>query len=251
MVNFPDVPMKKWIFRILKTLLFFFALILAGCAGGPPAISPQKIAVSGSSHDSQMNTFFVADHGWHTDLIIRAADLNKTVPELKSRFHGRRYYALGWGDAAAYEANRFSPSLMLEATFWSRGAALLVVGFRENPAANFPDEEIVKLHVRHDDFLNMMKYVRSSFATDSAGDIIPQRHGLDGDNEFYSATGKYSIFNTCNTWTAKALYSGGVPIDRRCKFTASSVMNAVKKAGESRKQNWGFVTRHSRSEMVR
>jgi hypothetical protein len=39
--------------------------------------------------------------------------------------------------------------------------------------------------------------------------------------------GRYHLLNTCNKWTAKALYSAGVDISPSITLRSAGVMNAV------------------------
>ena len=46
---------------------------------------------------------------------------------------------------------------------------------------------------------------------------------------FYLAEGDYSLFNTCNTWTSKALQAAGLPI--KTALRAGGVMRQAKRYG--------------------
>ena len=46
---------------------------------------------------------------------------------------------------------------------------------------------------------------------------------------FYLAEGEYSLFNTCNSWTAKALQAAGLPI--RTTLKAAGLMRQLQRYG--------------------
>ena len=54
---------------------------------------------------------------------------------------------------------------------------------------------------------------------------MPLSKGIYGDSQFYEGTGRYSMLNTCNVWTAKGLNSAGFDISPMFNLTAGSVMN--------------------------
>jgi hypothetical protein len=87
----------------------------------------------------------------------------------------------------------------------------------------------------------MLKFTQSSFLTDEKGNPAPRKLGTRGDSQFYAATGKYHIFNTCNKWTAKALYSAGLDIGTSFKFTTASIMSYLDNESLSRKVGQGIA----------
>jgi uncharacterized protein DUF2459 len=42
--------------------------------------------------------------------------------------------------------------------------------------------------------------------------VAPLGPGLYGDSRFYPAHGQFHLFNTCNTWAARALQAAGYPM---------------------------------------
>ena len=61
------------------------------------------------------------------------------------------------------------------------------------------------------------------------GGVFAGRGGLYGDSSFYDAVGTYSLFNTCNTWTARGLQSAGFDIGTAFKARAASVMKFLRR----------------------
>lgn len=84
---------------------------------------------------------------------------------------------------------------------------------------------------------SLLRYIGRSFARNERGELIPLKKGIYGDSQFYTANGRYGIFNTCNKWTAKGLESAGMTMNTSLKLTAGSVMKAVE-------ENKGCLSRY-------
>ncbi|TAN52555.1 MAG: TIGR02117 family protein [Methylococcaceae bacterium] len=218
----------KWLYL---TLLLTY--LLAGCSSLPEAIEPGNSAQPCSGSDE----IYVLNHGWHTGIAVKADDLNPLINGLSARFPQNAYYEIGWGDAGFYQANTITAGLTFRAMFWSPGTVLHVVGFDEAPARYFSNSDVRTVKVSQDGYRNLLKFIHSSFMMDDAGNIMPQQPGIYGDSQFYSGVGTYYIFNTCNTWTAKALYSAGLDVDTRFKLTASSIMGFLGQQHEAETNN--------------
>ena len=201
-------------------------LLLGSCSTLPRAVTK-------SSHPHRRaepeRTFHVVSHGWHTGVIVRAKDLDALVPELPRRFHGRTYYELGWGDAGFYQARHVTPGLAMQAMFASPGTVVHVVAFDRDPQAFFPYSRTAAVRVGAEGYDRMLEYLRSSFAADARGRVIPLGPGLYGDSSFYPGVGRYHLFNTCNKWTAKALYSAGCGIDPSVTLRSAGVMKSLER----------------------
>lgn len=156
-----------------------------------------------------------------------AHNMSATLPQLKLRFPQEQWYEIGWGDKGFYQAHEITTKLTLQAMFWSSGAVMHVVAFSQKPGRYFSGEEISELLLDDSQFNNLMRYIGRSFAYDDNGNLIPLKHGIYDNSQLYAANGRYSIFNTCNKWTAKALVSAGMGIDPTFKLTGSSVMQAI------------------------
>ncbi len=209
--------------RRVAVVFLFLCMGISGCATLPRAVEPIKSPFLGKKEKE----FYIINHGWHTGLAIAAKDLNKVVPELSVRFPDSSYYEIGWGDSGFYQSNRITVRLTLQAMFWSRGSVLHVVGFSSNPAVQFKNSEVIALKTDEENYRNILRFVALSFKRNGKGEIIYENLGIYGDSQFYTAIGKYHIMNTCNKWTAKALYSAGYEIFPMFKLTSSSVMGSV------------------------
>ena len=205
---------------LLGSLLF----LLFACSGKPGAVVPL-------AEEAPVRAYpvFVVSHGWHTGIIVPGPVLNEALAELSQHFGTPDHYEIGWGDAGFYQAQDITVALALRALFWSRGAVLHLVAFSGKPQHYFKGEPVYATCLSARELSALQRYLVSSFLRNDTEPVVPLRPGLYGESAFYSAAGRYHLFNTCNTWTAKALRSAGLKIVPSFKLTAASVMDFLEK----------------------
>lgn len=198
--------------------------LLTACSGKPHAVVPVQEAAP-----LRQLPIFVVSHGWHTGLIVPGAVLNEAVPDLRPRFGTPEHYEIGWGDVDFYQAETVTSGLAVQAIFWSRGAVLHLVAFSGAPQDHFAGEPIRATCLSPNELRALQAYLAASFSRSAAGSVSAPKPGIYGDSAFYAATGRYSLFNTCNTWTAKALRSAGLESGPGLKLTSASVMHFLER----------------------
>jgi len=60
--------------------------------------------------------------------------------------------------------------------------------------------------------------------------------GLGANSLFYPARGKFHLFNTCNSWTARALKAAGYPLGMLDPVTADELIAKVRPFAASNDQ---------------
>ncbi|MGR9085714.1 MAG: TIGR02117 family protein [Gammaproteobacteria bacterium] len=197
-------------------------LALFACSGEPFVVEPEH-------HDpaERLHRLLVTNHGWHTGLIIPARHLNALIPEFEDRFASAAYYELGWGDQDFYQAREIATGLAVQALFWSTGAAIHVVAVPGDPREYFSGSEILEICIDEPGLNSLKAFLANSFAPGIHGQVVELSKGIYRESRFYAGTGRYSLLNTSNTWTAKALKSAGVAINPTFSLTAGSVMHAL------------------------
>ena len=208
----------------MKVLAGILGLLGLGCGTLPKALPP----VRESPPAPATRAFHVLSHGWHTGIAVPAADLNGRLPDLAKRFPRATYYEIGWGDAGFYQSPKVTTGLALQAMFHSPGTVVHIVGFNVPPPAYFRTSEVLTVSVGEANYRNLLRYLESSFSRDANGRPLPLGPGLYGNSQFYAATGSYHACNTCNKWTAKALYSAGVDLSPALSLTSDSVVDRVR-----------------------
>jgi uncharacterized protein (TIGR02117 family) len=124
-----------------------------------------------------------------------------------------RFLSFGWGDRLFYLN---TPTLKdvkllptLRALLIPTETVVHVQGHFSLPPSS-SEYQVIALKVSRQGYLNLSEFLVSSFARDSKGRtiLIQQSHRYSGS--FYEAKGSYSLFNTCNDWTALGLRTAEV-----------------------------------------
>lgn len=180
-------------------------------------------AATGSSGD---RLIFVTSNGWHSGIVIARSDVPfAAIPEAAD-FPNAVYLEFGWGDAEYYPSPRPSFGLALRAAL-PGPAVIHLSGLSDHPAKVFPTASVLAVSLPDSGLRRLIAHIAASF--DRAGDerAKPNAPGLYSFSRFYPATGKFHLFNTCNTWTARALAAAGVAVDFDGVQTADDPLKRV------------------------
>ena len=213
--------------KVKSRFVIVILIGLAACASAPPVVEEG----AGGAQDAPIG-IFVTGHGWHTGIVVPAADIQARLPALQARFGDTPYLEFGWGDKDFYQADEITAGLAIKAVLWPTEAVMHVVGVPADVRAYFPHSEIYRLCLPPARYAALLDFIVSSFRRADHNTPFPVDTGIYGDSHFYEATGRYTLFNTCNTWTAKGLKSAGFDISTAFKATASSVMAYLRGMGE-------------------
>ncbi len=156
--------------------------------------------------------FIVVKHDWHTSLVLNRESLLVYLPGLATLSSGGGYLEIGWGDERFYQSPGAGPLLALRAGLWPTRSILHVVSFRGSPEEYFSGQDMVRLSADRKGYSRLLTFVASSFERDPKGQPVRAGPGLYGNSEFFRAVGSFHLFNTCNTWIAKALARAGYPV---------------------------------------
>src|SRR5882724_5726107 len=174
---------------------------------------------------------YVINHGWHTGIALRRADLPEGVwPELPD-LADSEYVEVGWGNREFYMAPEGTLGLALKAVLWPTPSVLHVVGFDGAVQEFFRQREIVEILVSDRGFQRLAAFIGDAYAKDGSGRGMMLGRGQYANSRFYAAREKYSLLKTCNTWTARALRSAGLPITSLYAASAGNVMEQARPLG--------------------
>ena len=212
-----------------KSLLYSLALMIVfipGCA--TREVDPQTPA-----DEAHRKVYQVVKHGWHVGLVVDRAEMASRLPFLSENFSGAAHFEVGWGDARFYQADDPSAGLALRAALWPTASVMHIVGFSGDPARYFSDSEVVDICVRRSAYKRMLDFIMASFERRPDGEVIPLGPGLYGASRFYRAQGSFHLFNTCNTWAARAVAATGTPVSTRV-ITAGGLVSQLRRNGRDR-----------------
>jgi uncharacterized protein (TIGR02117 family) len=205
-----------------KGLLVGLLLLGSACAG--PATQTSHF----SDHGEPFSSIYVVNHGWHTGLVVKRADIPLGLVPEAADFTDADYLELGWGDWDYYQSGDPGLWLTLKAALWPTASVLHVVGVQGTVADRFAGYEIIRLDVAQSGFARLADYLDRSFARDGVDKARPISPGFGSDSLFYPARGKFHLFNTCNTWTARALKAAGYPLGLFEPILADQLMAKVR-----------------------
>jgi uncharacterized protein (TIGR02117 family) len=195
--------------RSKKLLLFGVLSLLTGCA----MWGERKPALLVNA--SRDRVVYVVGRGFHTDIGFDVAELGGTVSIVAGRFPAARTVLVGFGDRRFITTrSKWLGTWLL--TLLPGEGALLVTGLRTTPEEAFDSKNVVRLHVAESQFENILAYVNASFALDHGGPVWIGNGPYLG-SLFYASSRTYDLLDTCNTWTAAAIRSGG--LDEKVSFT--------------------------------
>ena len=127
---------RSYKFKITLILL----ITLVACSSSPPVVERTE-----KSEDGSPVVIYVADHGWHTAIIVPAIDILARFPELRTRFSDSHYLEFGWGDKDFYRAEEPGIGLAAKAVLWPTKAVMHVVAVTGDVNNFFPNSEIHRL----------------------------------------------------------------------------------------------------------
>jgi uncharacterized protein (TIGR02117 family) len=202
-------------------LVLCAGLLLAACEGSPAAgdSGPQQGEVA----------IFVTSNGWHSEIVVATALLAAgAIPEA-AEFPDAAYLSFGWGDETYYPEPDPTFAETLNAAFLPTPAVVHLAGLAGHPGEVFPGDEVVELRLSGAGFARLTAYLAASFARQGEAPGRPVTPGLYAFSRFYPATGRFHLFNTCNTWTARGLEEGGLAVRVFATVRAEDLMAQLRK----------------------
>ena len=170
---------------------------------------------------------WVVSNGWHSGIVLPRADVPESViPEIADFPHAR-FFEFGWGDAEFYPAREAGAWLALRAAF-PGPAVVHVSGLPDHPARIWPQVKILPFAVDTQGLRRLLVFLRNSFDRAGAGRAAVTARGIYPFSLFYPATGRFHVFNTCNSWTAQALTAMGLGASLGGVNTAEDLISRIR-----------------------
>ena len=189
---------------------------------GALLLAPALAFAAGPAH-----RIWVVSNGWHSGIVLARADVPESViPEIAD-FPQARFFEFGWGDAEFYPAREAGAWLALRAAF-PGPAVMHVAGLPDHPARIWPNVTILPFAVDADALRRLLDFLRHSFDRAGAGRAVVTARGIYPFSLFYPATGRFHVFNNCNTWTAQALTAMGLGVSLGGVNTADDLISRIR-----------------------
>src|SRR5262245_66192767 len=92
-------------------------------------------------------TLWIVDHGWHTSIVVRRADVDRARwPELDD-FSAATLVEVAWGDREFYMATSPTSGLAIKAAVATSGSVLHIVGLTAAVTDSFAGSEVVTIRL--------------------------------------------------------------------------------------------------------
>ena len=212
---------------LLLLLLLAFVVLASGCAA-----QSNPGALTAADAQAKTHRVLVVRHGWHSGIVVRAADVPVQAWPARREFIGAEHLEVGWGDRAYYQAPDPSLWLGLRALLWPAAGVLHVVAFSGPVERYFASAEIVALQLTPQGFARLVAAISASHELDAAGQPIPLGPGLYGTSRFYASREAFHLFATCNVWVAAMLREAGVPVSPALSLTSGALFTQLRRHGQ-------------------
>ena len=166
-----------------------------------------------NAYSNDKKEIYLIKQYWHTAIAIQTEDIDTELfPEVEL-FKDFKIIDIGWGDEEFYQHPGFDSGLAFKALFYSTPSTLRVEGIGISKEAYFNISEIViRILITDEQLARILEFISKTIDRSYEGKpLILSEQGL-GRVKFFKANGNYHLFNTCNTWLAKCLGSGGIEI---------------------------------------
>lgn len=201
----------RYLFYLIGALVLLVVFYLI-CAFTLP-----KITVNGDTKPPAEVNIYILTNGVHTDLILPVKteyiDWGTLFPYNKTTGNDttQQLIGIGWGDKGFYLNTPTWDDLTFTTAFnavFGLGGTAIHATYHKTISK---DEKFVQLQITPEEYRQLIAYIKQSLKSDPSGNPIAiQTNANYGTSDaFYEASGTYSLFFTCNTWTNNALKSCG------------------------------------------
>ena len=187
--------------------------------------------------------FYVGSHGWHTSIIVSRAQIPASAwPRhvINPTFSRYPYLEIGWGDRKFYTARKPNVAMAFDAAFLPGPSVLHVVGLRPPLARALSWSALVRVPCTKSELADLCQALGDSFERDMSGKAYALGPGLYGEtSRFYPARGRYYLFNTCDTWTARMMRAGGLPANTSpmATWSAGAIIAQARRLAAHKQRN--------------
>ena len=193
--------------REISRLLAILVSALSLMVGTGAADQPE------SDGDLPAHQVWLVSERWHTSIVLDRANIvaSDLLPEA-SDLDEARFLAFGWGDKSYYMAKDPGLGTALRAALGGTPAVLHVGGLASVPRDRPGNRRVITRPLSAEAFESLVGAISGTFVRSTSAPARPISRGLFPYSYFYSATGEFHLFNTCNTWAARMLQAAGLDV---------------------------------------
>ena len=170
---------------------------------------------------------YLSSNGVHLSVIIQVNNISKGLLQGLKYTQNEKYFSFGWGDENFYLNTPAWDDLTFGNAFkalFLRGSTLIHLTRYKHKRKSW-----VKVNITDTELNKLNRFISESFKKDTDGEkMIIKNKGYSTNDDFYKAVGRYSLFNTCNSWVNRAFKESGLKAGYWTPF-AFGLMNKYKK----------------------
>lgn len=208
---------------ILRAMFIFAALqcSVAACASNPSCYESGTPA-------AELRTIFIVQRGWHTGVLIPAADWPDRRWRLLQEFAAVDLLEFGWGDKRFYPAEETTFGMAVRAALWPTPSVIHVVGLDSSRPIDAQANEVVPVRVSAEGLQALTAGIQQEFAGEQPILKDLEVSWAPAPNRFYDAKRAFYFPRMCNWWVAKRLEDAGCPIRPWTVLTARRVIREAR-----------------------
>ncbi len=216
---------------VLAGVLGLVAALWTWTRPGDPALFPARPGET-------TVTVHILNNGFHTDLAVPRAALEAKGGALAeaSRSLGRGDWILiGWGDATFFVDQTPMETRLLDglrAFFWPGNASVVMLDPElGDPTRRFSPDRRRSLRLSPRALAAMLSRVEEPLILDDGRPVLSTARPGDGAR-FFRSRETFWIGYLCNSWTARVLNAGGLPVRPLRAVTAGEVVATLDRAAK-------------------
>ncbi len=215
----------KILLKILKWFLYFLliptgyviiSLVLSFITVNKTALTPRG-----------NKEIYLSSNGVHLAVVMQINDISNELLKGLNYTPDEKYLSFGWGDENFYLNTPDWDDLTFGNAFkalFLKGSTLIHLTRYRNKRKSW-----VKINITDAELSKLNQFISASFKKSSVGGkIILKKRGYSTNDDFYKAVGRYSLFNTCNSWANRAFKESGLKASYWTPF-AFGLINKYKK----------------------
>jgi len=196
------------------------AALLGGCAA--PALPTCASGQSGAA--------WIVDHGWHTEIALRAEDAGPPLAYYRAIFPQARYFLFGFGKLS-WVLDEGGPVIEVLRAPLPGAGVVKVTALTATPAEAYTDP-VLEVGLPPGGPARIAAGIAGTIARGPGGEPkLATPAQIDG-SFFYVASRTYTMDDNCNTWVARQLHRAGVALRPGSVLLPSDLTEALTSTGD-------------------
>lgn len=212
----------------LPLIVFLITLqVSMSCAGNEKANG-----LRGSDLQTEIRIVYIVNNNLHTGIVIPINDESTRSVIALRYFKNYSFSDIGWGEEKFYQDPKDNICMGARAIFLPNTSVIRIEGYTA-ATENFIlwSDYTVRLALSTEQYIKLTGFINKSFKMEPADEPVITSKKNSGEIIFFKSVYRYHLFNTCNTWVAKALKYSGLDVSPFFIITAGQLYNEIKDLG--------------------